>query len=343
MDLISFSVFVLLLILLAAANLAERGSISRRWIEWALTILNISIALVGVTNIAAESIPPEFYEMVPNGLDPAEVEGIGTVGLILIILSALASLPLMEPVREGLARFLPKPTEDGQRGFEPDSVVHMTALVYIIYFTGQNLLALIQFGTMEEMAQSLEGSVGVYSAVMTAVILLAASLLGTGLGTRREPPNVLARLGITLPTQAQALAGIGLGFTMVVAQLVMVGIWFVLTPESFQEQTEGARVITTAFASPLSGFILAVSASIGEEMAFRGAIQPVFGLAISSIVFTAAHIQYALTPATAFILLLALVLGLIRRRANTTTAMLCHFTYNFILILISILGQQALT
>ncbi|MCA9928393.1 MAG: CPBP family intramembrane metalloprotease, partial [Anaerolineales bacterium] len=51
------------------------------------------------------------------------------------------------------------------------------------------------------------------------------------------------------------------------------------------------------------------------------------------------HVQYGFTPITVLILIIGLVLGLIRRRTNTTTAMIVHTGYNFVLGLLALLAS----
>jgi hypothetical protein len=74
-------------------------------------------------------------------------------------------------------------------------------------------------------------------------------------------------------------------------------------------------------------------------MLFRGALQPVFGILGTSIVFAVSHTQYGLTPATLTVFLLSLVLGVIRQRSNTTVAIFVHAGYNFLLGLLALLAS----
>jgi membrane protease YdiL (CAAX protease family) len=84
--------------------------------------------------------------------------------------------------------------------------------------------------------------------------------------------------------------------------------------------------------------VLALIAGISEEILFRGALQPIFGLWFTSILFAVVHVQYGLTPVTVFVVILAVLLGLIRRRTNTTVAIFVHAGYNFVLGLLALLA-----
>jgi membrane protease YdiL (CAAX protease family) len=83
---------------------------------------------------------------------------------------------------------------------------------------------------------------------------------------------------------------------------------------------------------------LGLAAALGEETVFRGALQPRFGLVFTSILFALLHSQYGLSFSTIAVFVIGLVLGVLRLRANTTTAMITHAVYNMSLGLITYLG-----
>jgi membrane protease YdiL (CAAX protease family) len=76
--------------------------------------------------------------------------------------------------------------------------------------------------------------------------------------------------------------------------------------------------------------MLALSAGIGEETLFRGALQPRFRIPLTAVLFTLGHVQYAFSPAIVEILVIGLGLGWLRERTNTTTCMTVHIGYNFL-------------
>ena len=79
------------------------------------------------------------------------------------------------------------------------------------------------------------------------------------------------------------------------------------------------------------------AAGIGEEILFRGAAQPRLGLPLTALLFAAVHTQYTVSPALVHIFVTGLLLGVVRRRANTTTAIAVHASYNFLLALSSVI------
>ncbi|MEO0565779.1 MAG: CPBP family intramembrane glutamic endopeptidase, partial [Chloroflexota bacterium] len=80
-------------------------------------------------------------------------------------------------------------------------------------------------------------------------------------------------------------------------------------------------------------FLAAASAAIGEEILFRGALQPIFGLIPTTLLFALLHSQYAFTPGSLAIVLVGGVFGWLKNRQRTTAAIIAHFTYNFVLLM----------
>jgi membrane protease YdiL (CAAX protease family) len=75
--------------------------------------------------------------------------------------------------------------------------------------------------------------------------------------------------------------------------------------------------------------VLGVSAGVGEELMVRGALQPRVGLVWASLLFAAAHVQYTWFGMLT-IVLLGMTLGVVRKSANTTTAIVVHVLYDVI-------------
>ena len=100
---------------------------------------------------------------------------------------------------------------------------------------------------------------------------------------------------------------------------------------------------TTRLLRPLLlGFVLAISSAAGEEILYRGALQPVYGIVLTSIFFALLHLQYTLTPASLLILIVGFALGWVRQRQSTSAAIIAHFVYNFIpFLLMSMAASQA--
>lgn len=78
-----------------------------------------------------------------------------------------------------------------------------------------------------------------------------------------------------------------------------------------------------------TAIVLGVSAGVGEEVLVRGALQPRVGLLWASLLFACGHVQYTWFGMLT-IAMLGVTLGLIRSRANTTTAIVVHALYDIL-------------
>jgi membrane protease YdiL (CAAX protease family) len=202
------------------------------------------------------------------------------------------------------------------------------------------IAAFVLQGGLSGYAQSLqENAIRPLDLLSQAVLQVVIALLGVGLALRRTLSGVLERLALRLPTSADLVWGVGVGFLFIVLMFVFSALWAALTtPEVFTEQTQAVSQLNAAFATLPLAFVVALSAAVGEEIWIRGALQPVFGIVLTSVFFTVLHTQVALTPATLLIFALSLGLGWLRQRYSTTTAIVAHFVYNFIpLALLSVI------
>jgi len=80
---------------------------------------------------------------------------------------------------------------------------------------------------------------------------------------------------------------------------------------------------------------MAVATGIGEELLYRGALQPVLGIWLTSLIFALGHVQY-LNPFFISIFISGLILGWARNRWGLGTAIWSHFMYNALIGLLSL-------
>lgn len=227
-----------------------------------------------------------------------------------------------------------------QGSYNPDSAVHTAAIVLMLVMAVSTIALFVIQGGISGLAQELETtSVDGGDLIFQAVLQVVIALLGVGMAIRRSLPDALARLGLRIPTAADIVWGVGLGVLFIVISTVGSVVWSALTsPELLQEQTAAAETLAQAFTTLPLAFLLAATAAIGEEIWIRGALQPVFGIAITSVFFAILHTQYTLTPATLIILVVSLGLGWLRQRHSTTAAIIAHFVFNFIPLALVALG-----
>ncbi len=351
MDIIlTLLVFAVLSLIMLFANLAERDRQAGRPTGPSLVMtygslgllylglfgVGILLQLAGVLVNSATFSPEDLGEM-SSAFDEMALflEALPLLGFSLWFPSLMALGLLLPPVRRGLARLLP---------LDPASHVHAAALA-LIPLTLINLFSTLAIGL-----DTLAGSLAVGSEADRAGNLLATlwaqqlgtaflAFVGVGLGVRRSWPATLARLKLVWPTQYQLGVGLALGLVLVplVAGMEFLGSelgWSNADVEALSEQLLGPLL------SSIGGVLtIGLSAALGEDLIFRGALQPHFGRWATAALFALAHSQYGLSLATIAVLLLGYVLGYIRDRHNTTTAMAVHAVYNLTLGAIAYFGS----
>lgn len=282
------------------AQLGDRA----RWLGWIVMGLGGLIALVLFLVGLTMALPPT------SNAGEALTYAAGGVGLIVV---------LVPNVRRWMAGAIP---------IDPRRVVHTVALQLAILLLTSWVATQVGGSALD--AQSY-GSNGPLDAPLSELPLLAAGFFGVGIFVKRNFADSLARLGLVRPSRWQIVAA------LLVAQLLSlagVGADFLtnwLTPQTANQLNQVSNALYGSFGSNiLPWFLLAASAGVAEEVLFRGAIQPRLGLLLTSLLFTATHLQYGLSIVLGVILLGGLSLGLLRKHANTTTAIVCHVTYDLL-------------
>ncbi|MCD4686883.1 MAG: CPBP family intramembrane metalloprotease [Anaerolineae bacterium] len=200
---------------------------------------------------------------------------------------------------------------------------------------GTQFVQFIISGGLEGLAETYEDQgIDLLSLLSNSIPFVVLSFLGVGLGVRRNWRQTCERLGLEQLTISGFLVSIGLTFALLAGLIIFGVIWSSLVPEDvYEEQNQASEALSQSVSSVGLAFAIAASAAIGEELAFRGALQPVLGLWPTAIVFALMHPQYTLIPAALIIFGVALTFGWVRQRYSTTVAILAHFWYNLIQLL----------
>ncbi len=228
--------------------------------------------------------------------------------------------------------------------YNPASVVHTAAWVLIAALICRVVAIFVVGGGIAGMAESLEASgVGLGDIVFENVLWVLAATLGIGLFLRRTPQMALTRLGLRFPTAQDFRMGVGMGVLLFGLVIVLSAVWAqTVTPQELEQQTAASSQLAQSFNSLPLALLLSLVVAFGEEIFFRGALQPVFGNVLTSLIFAAMHTQYTLTPATILIVVTSLALGWLRNRYSTSASIIGHFVYNFIQLAIAVLVGGAL-
>jgi len=167
---------------------------------------------------------------------------------------------------------------------------------------------------------------------------MVLALLCAGYGWRRNGASARQQLGLHVPKRGDWLAGISMALAaFCLVQVALQGWAKIAPPEQVLEQTASARALFAAYnSSLLAGFAVALLAAVGEELFFRGALQPWLGNLATSLLFTALHSHVWHAPlALALLFGLSLSLGYLRGRCGTAAAIIAHGCYNFLPFLLA--------
>lgn len=307
----AFYLYLPFLALAVLANFGEENKVLR-FLTYALLML-LDLALLGGALLAM--IAP--LVMAGPLLPPVNYDGLAvTLGLTAV----LGALPLIPVVRQGLARWLE---------IEPTSCVHTTALTFAVYFVGLTLAQVALIGDLSKLA-SVEARQTVLDVLAITLPLALIALAGVGFLMRRDLRTTLERLGLSWMTARQWGLVILVILLFLAFDYTMLWVWQQLWPASHTLVGDITINLFGDLVGPVAALAVGLSAGIGEELLFRGALQPRFGLVLTSLLFAVGHAHYGLSPAIAEVFVVGLALGLVRRRANTTTCVVIHAGYDFL-------------
>lgn len=321
-------------------------------------LLLLAVMMMGIGGFTYITALSSAGELPINGditidisLDGALTLFIASLILGVISIGLIFSRPLRIFVQKRIVQ------SDGiERRKHADSVVHTLAIILMFFASIVTISSFIIAGGMDGIAEEI-GNIGAVDLLSNLVLYTMLAVLGVGIFIRRSLTRTIKRLGIRLPENGQFLnwlftgtkhlaIGAVVGFGMFWVQIALSLIWqLTVPPETIAEQSAASQALFVALSGSLwLGFLVAFTAGVGEELLFRGALQPIFGNIITSIFFVMLHSQYILTPASLIIFVVSLVFGFVRSRYTTPSAMMAHFIYNFTpFVLIFVLQQYGLS
>ena len=213
---------------------------------------------------------------------------------------ALGLVFLWPPVQRAVARILP---------IRPGSPVVYLTVVLGLLLVAQQLTAQVQSQPPLTYGELLAQDIP----------FLILAFVGVGVFIRRSPRETVDRLGLVPPRQRRwwLVAVVGIGVFMAVA-FGIEALANVVAPSQQKQVTDVTTVLFSHFNNPAAIVFLGVLAGVVEEILFRGALLPRFGIVITAILFAALHIQYAVSFATLEVFVLGLGLGWLRVRSGST-------------------------
>jgi CAAX protease family protein len=255
------------------------------------------------------------------GLAVTTRRGVGGLGPTLLLGGLGLMLPLFRPIRVQLSKI---------GDFDPDDPVHMLGTGIFLGAIGFIGGQLISAPEPEEVSSFDVGPI-----IAQGVFFVLLAVVAVGYHVDRTWPEVRERLGLVRPT----LPGVGVALGSVVVGFITSGIASELTRATNEkyanEINRSLEVMTTSSPSYIAAPLIGLSAGIGEELLFRGALQPRYGIIPTSILFALLHSQYGFSFITLGTFLLGCIFGLIAKRYGTTHAIIAHTTYNTLAVIIS--------
>ncbi len=246
--------------------------------------------------------------------------GLGLVdlepGLLIVLLVAVGTLTLIgiaRPVRAPVFRVL---------GLDPSLAVHaVTAVAVVLTLVGSVLL----FTALQEEP---EATIPFYPTEPFTSILGDAALAfaGVGLFLARGPRQSLARLDLRRLRLRHVLGAlvVAAAFHVVVGAMEYAESRLLPTVHALEERFQYEFV---GLPPILGGVLVSIAAGVGEEMLFRGALQPRLGVVMTSLLFGAVHVQYQV-PGMLMIFAVGLALGVLKQRTSTTFTACVHVIYD---------------
>jgi membrane protease YdiL (CAAX protease family) len=318
----------LILGLIILANVLDKSpnEANRRSFDIAIRLLNAPFFFSGILLVL---VPDQMVTEMQGMGFPLDAQALFAFGIAMQLMAVWGVMFSFPSTRQGLTKYLP--------AIRSHSPVHTLALIlagYLIIST----LAQLALGLFEELAESAV-SVSLNTFIVQQLAFALIAVFGVGASVRRSPAQVNERMGLFRPTGHALWEATFWMIGILILQAAAGAIWEVINPEQVALVNSLAEQLYTDFNTPWEWLLLALAAGIGEELLFRGALQPIFGLWPTAVFFAVIHTQYGFfTPATAALIAIGLVLGIVRQRHGTVTAVYVHASYNFILGLATLYG-----
>lgn len=219
--------------------------------------------------------------------------------------------------------------------------IFLALWLFATVLLANNLVGILGFEQLNEVGAFALGNGGRIPPVAilaSQLPFVVIALLGVGAAIRRGPRETLARLGygpISIKQVGIVVLFVAAAFAL---SLAADSLFHLLQPDLYRKVGEvSSTLFDPSGLSPVSAVLFAlligVGAGLGEETLFRGAVQPVFGILATSVLFASMHVQYGPSLLLGYIFVLSAGLGLLRRHINTTASFLAHAGYNTLGIL----------
>lgn len=229
-------------------------------------------------------------------------------------------LPLIPGFRRFVASWTP---------MDPTSPVDMSGLSVILAVIGLLFASYV----LSPSPANAGGNVSVAELVIQFLAEIAFAYILVGIAITRSFRQATDRLGLIKPTGK--MVGVATSAVLIALVVVVAGgvATNLLQPNVSNEIDKATKEITSGVQSWYGAVFFGLGAGAGEELLLRGAIQPKYGLLVTSVLFALLHNQYGISFVLLSIFVVGLMLGLERKYYGTTTSLLTHAIFNAIVVL----------
>jgi membrane protease YdiL (CAAX protease family) len=243
------------------------------------------------------------------------------VGAVLLVIGLGLGLPLVPNVRKALSRVTP---------IDPQSRIDMVGLSLL--FGVMAFLAISLFAESEP--SNATGSVGLADLLLQVILFVGLAFITVGTGVYRTLRQAIERLGL----RPISVVGVVVAVVSVIGMLFISGTAGLITewlqPDLIDDLNEVTDELTADVQNVPGAVALGLSAGIGEELLMRGAVQPRFGMVLTSVFFALLHTQYGWTFVLVGLFGISMLLGWLRNRYGTIAPIIAHALFNTIVVLI---------
>jgi hypothetical protein len=281
------------------------------WADKARTDRSASVGLYLLYGLPGGLLTVAGLALSVNGRD---------AGWFVLALGLALSLPLLRPFRRLMSALTP---------MDAASPIDMMGLGVVL-----SLMAYFAYAITVEPGDDPTPAVTIGSQVINVLFFVLVAYVAVGTNIYRNAGEATARLGITRPKLTDILVGAVAVLPAFALSIVGSALTLWLQPELFEDLGDTMEEMSAGNDFVLINLLLFASAGIGEEILFRGAIQPRFGIVLTSLFWALVHTQYQLSFVVLGLFLVGILFGLIRKYLSTTPAIIAHALYNACVVLL---------
>lgn len=249
-----------------------------------------------------------------------------TAGWLALGLGLGLGIPMIRQMREAISRITP---------MDPTSPIDFSGLALILPIIAFLLYSVLTLEPEGDAAvPELSGSEAASTLLLNVVAFVGLAYVAVGYRNYRTGAEATSRLGITRPSFFEIAIGVAAVVPAFAFSFLGSALTTIFQPDVTERLTETLDNMTSGLQNPLGALLIGLTAGIGEEVLFRGAIQPRFGIVVSTVLWVLLHTQYELTWVILGLFLMGIMLGLIRKHVSTTAAIITHAVYNALVVLL---------